>query len=341
MILTIAIPTYNRPEKVKNTIVRLLPQLSEKVKILILDNCSNVVVKDYLEKEIELNISEQVKIIRHRINIGADANFQRCFELCDTPYIWMLGDDDKIEEDALDIIFREIKKYEHLDLVSINFASNCCLVERETPTLINSTSELVEKLDFFGNMLFISTSVYRTEEYIKYLSSSIWAAYSMASQVVPTLMAVNNKKVLVLSEKHLVDHVHVNDPKEKWSDIQITLCLSTLLDANIGLKENEYLKLGQHFNTRLFSAISTVFFTIVKSVQFDLTLIDGYHRYIFRQIYYRTYIFRPNKIKDFLYFHTGDFLLKNIFLLKLLMKIFPDVVTKMTDPLIPYKLFVR
>ena len=103
MILTIAIPTYNRPEKVKNTLIKLIPQVNANVRILILDNCSDVDIKNYLEEIISESNLENINVIRHRTNIGADANFARLFELCNTPYIWTLGDDDRVIDNAVDI----------------------------------------------------------------------------------------------------------------------------------------------------------------------------------------------------------------------------------------------
>ncbi len=341
MVLTVAIPTYNRPDKVKNTLLRLLPQITPDVKIVIHDNCSSVIIRDYIAEQLGCEVSNKIEVVRNRVNIGADANFMRCFELCETPYIWMLGDDDRIADNAIQLIFQEIGKYEHLDLISINFASNVCLIERKNPVIINSTTDLVNKLDFFGNLLFISTSVYRVEEYLKNISFAMWGAYSMASQVVSTLLAVRNNKVLVLSEIHLVDHVNLPDAQEKWSHIQITLGLSTILDANIGLKENEYLKLGRHFNINLFSTIPSVFFTILKSVNCRFENIDNYHVYIFKQIYYRTSDLRINKFRNFFYFHISKFLLNNVFILKLFINLFPRFFKRKINAYIPFKLFVR
>jgi glycosyltransferase involved in cell wall biosynthesis len=214
-LLTIAIPTYNRPAKIRNTVSLLLPQLHSNVKVLILDNCSPVNVANYLKEQIGHNVLDEVEVIRHKTNIGGDANFQRCFELCNTPYIWMLGDDDKIENNALEIILKEIAAYRDHDIVGINFSSNILHnVERHTAVLINNTEEFTQKLDHFGNLLFISATVYKTQEYLKYLHLAAWGAYGMASQLIPAMVAISYNKVLVLSEKYIVTNLAVDDPNE-------------------------------------------------------------------------------------------------------------------------------
>jgi len=323
IILTIAIPTYNRPDRVKNTISRLLPQLTSQVKVLVLDNCSNVNVRDHLKEQIGADVLNKVQVIRHRVNIGGDANFQRCFELCDTPFIWMLGDDDQVEENAVGLILEEIINFEDHDLIGINFNSNCCKVERRSAVTISSTAQLAEKLDFFGNWLFISTSIYKTEEYLKHIRYQAWGAYSMASQLVPPMLAISNNKTLVLSEKYIVSNIP-QDLDKKWSDFQISLSITSLLEAPIGFTKDDYKKFGKKLKQQ-FVLLGEIVYSILKSVSFNIDLIDDYHIYIYRQIYNRTIEFRDNKLKQKLIFYGWLFFLKNKFLLKLLWRFVPHL----------------
>lgn len=323
IILTIAIPTYNRPDRVKNTIFRLLPQLTSQVKILVLDNCSNVNVKDHLKEQIGENVLDKIQVTRHRVNIGGDANFQRCFELCDTPYIWMLGDDDVVQENAVNLILEEINNFKDHDLIGINFNSNCCKVERKSAVTISSTAELAEKLDFFGNWLFISTSVYKTEEYLKHIRYQAWGAYSMASQLVPPMIAISNNKMLVLSEKYIVSNIP-QDIDKKWSDFQISLSITALLEAPVGFTKDGYKKFGKKLRQQ-FVLLGEIVYSILKSVNFNIDLIDDYHIYIFRQIYNRTIEFRENKLKQKMIFYAWLFFLKNKFFLKLVWRSVPHI----------------
>jgi glycosyltransferase involved in cell wall biosynthesis len=323
IILTIAIPTYNRPDRIRNTISALLPQLTAQVKILVLDNCSPVNVQDHLKEQIGGDVLDKVEVIRHRVNIGGDANFQRCFELCETPYIWMLGDDDRVEANAVALILEELNNFKDQDLIGINFNSNCCKVERKSAVTISSTAELAEKLDFFGNWLFISTSVYKTEEYLKHIRYQAWGAYSMASQLVPPMLAISNHKTLVLSEKYIVSNIP-QDLDKKWSDFQISLSITTLLEAPVGFTKDQYRKFGQKLRQQ-FVLLGEVVYSMLKSVNFNIDLIDDYHIYIYRQIYNRTIEFRANKLKQGVIFYGWLFFLQNKFLLKLVWQCVPHI----------------
>ncbi|MEJ7682698.1 MAG: glycosyltransferase family A protein [Segetibacter sp.] len=324
MILTIAIPTYNRPDRVRNTISRLLPQLTSQVKIMVLDNCSDVNVKDHLKEQIGGDVLDKVQVIRHRVNIGGDANFQRCFELCDTPYIWMLGDDDMVETNAIELIFEELNNFKDHDLIGINFNSNCCKAERKASVTINGTKQLVEKLDYFGNWLFISTSIYKTDEYLKHIRYQAWGAYSMASQLVAPMLAISNNKTFVLSEKYIVSNIPVDDLNKKWSDFQISLSITSLLEANIGFTKSDYKEFGKKLKHQ-FVLLGEIVYSILKSVNFNIDLIDDYHIYIYRQIFHRTIEFRDNKLKQKMIFYGWLFFLRNKFLLKVLWRFVPHI----------------
>lgn len=342
MILTIAIPTYNRPAKLRNTLLRLIPQLNELVFLRILDNHSDTDIRSYVQNDITPAVADKIEIIRHKVNIGGDANFQRCFELCETPFIWMIGDDDMVADNAVELILKEIENFKEYDLIGINFNSNCCNKKRISPVTINSTNELAHKLDSFGNWLFISTSVYKTKEYLKYIYMAGWGAYSMASQVVPAMMAISKSKVFVLSEKYIVTNIPVEDVNNKWSDYQLALSLSSLLEAPVGFKGDEYKAFGQKLDMH-FNCIypGDIVYCILKSVNYQIDLVDNYHVYIYKQLIEKTFEFRTaRRFTQVSQYYLGLFLLKNRGLLKILWSLVPGIKKKSSES-IPFHLFKR
>ncbi len=342
MILTIAIPTYNRPTKVRNTLLRLIPQLNDQVFLRILDNHSDTDIKSYVQNDIVPAIADRIEIIRHKVNIGGDANFQRCFELCETPYIWMIGDDDMVADNAVELILKELEVFNDFDLIGINFNSNCCKRERVSSVTINSTKELAYKLDSFGNWLFISTSVYKTKEYLKYIYMAGWGAYSMASQVVPAMMAISKHKVFVLSEKYIVTNIPVEDVNTKWSDYQLALSLSSLLEAPVGFKGDEYKAFGEKLDMH-FNCIypGDIVYCILKSVNYNIDLIDNYHIYIYKQLIEKTFEFRnARRLTQVSQYYIGLFLLRNRIVLKILWALVPGIKRKSAQS-IPFHLFKR
>lgn len=116
-LLTIAIPTYNRSQHLSFLLSILeyeLHDLGDKVKLLISDNAST----DNTSSVIDI-YSARIKnliSIKNKVNNGADENISQCYLLADTPYVWVLGDDDAPFKGMLKLIL-ELLKNELPDMV--------------------------------------------------------------------------------------------------------------------------------------------------------------------------------------------------------------------------------
>ncbi|EJI2598873.1 glycosyltransferase family 2 protein, partial [Salmonella enterica] len=56
-------------------------------------------------------------------NLGMDGNFQKCFELSNGKYLWMIGDDDLIVKNGISKVFSILKSRPALDMVYVNSAA--------------------------------------------------------------------------------------------------------------------------------------------------------------------------------------------------------------------------
>lgn len=116
-LLSIYIPTYNRPEEIQRQVRLLLPQLKDDVILIVLDNCSDIPVRNLFTSD-EL---QKFTIKRNKVNIGGDANIARCFEDCSTSWLWTLSDDDFVKDNSVEIVLNEILK--HKESVFICFGN--------------------------------------------------------------------------------------------------------------------------------------------------------------------------------------------------------------------------
>lgn len=117
-ILTIAIPTYNRPEKLKVQVMAVVKQMTDATCLVVIDNHSDIPVSTLFDEEIK----KKVRFIRNRFNMGADGNIAKCFDVCETDWLWTLSDDDTLVENAVSIVLKEIRA--HVDSLFINFNKN-------------------------------------------------------------------------------------------------------------------------------------------------------------------------------------------------------------------------
>ncbi len=103
--LTIAIPTYNGSRWIGSAIDSVLSQLDGasrgRVEIVVSDNASTdqspVIIKEYAKQYPEI-----ISYFSQAENIGADRNVDSLFHLAKGTYVWVLGDDDLIENGAIE-----------------------------------------------------------------------------------------------------------------------------------------------------------------------------------------------------------------------------------------------
>jgi len=105
MLLTIAIPTFNRAQELESRLKELLPQLTLEVIVQVFDNGSS----DETPEIVRNYESQGVKLIRSEFNVGGCRNIIRCIEDPETEWVWLMGDDDKIEKNAVSIVLNAIK----------------------------------------------------------------------------------------------------------------------------------------------------------------------------------------------------------------------------------------
>jgi len=175
-ILTIAIPTYNRPHQLQTQVRLLLPQLNIQTQLVVYDNCSEIPVNELFTEEEQ----SKFQIIRNRVNVGADANIARCFENCSTKWLWTLSDDDYIKTDAIKIILEDINKEE--EAIFFNYYN-----DHYSKTI--GFKELAYEFRgerFFSSSFTMSSCVYN----IAKLQSSLQDYYSNLSSMMGTIILV-------------------------------------------------------------------------------------------------------------------------------------------------------
>ena len=227
--LSILIPTYNRPVDLVRTLHALIPQcMSSGCRIHIIDNASPIPVEEIVNANFGDHL-EMIAIVRNAVNIGGNANICRCFEFCDTEWMWLLGDDDLPEGNALEIIRNAISAAP-ASCCMLNFASN--ISEEQSTDSINNFEELsgnIRQGFYFRNLLFISTSVYRMEPLRGHIAHAYHFAYSCAPQLILPFLALCKGFSIHNRRDHVVKW---KDPaaEEAWNPRYLVLGLITISD---------------------------------------------------------------------------------------------------------------
>ena len=206
-LLTIAIPTYNRPEQLRSTLEIVLPQIEKenRVRLLILDNHSAISAIQVLT-DMGVSESEQVRVIRHPYNLGGLANSMRCFELCETEWLWVLADDDKVSVDAVETIMADFPG-PHV-WAFYNFPSRG--ISKPIPYGRLEGKTIKGLFDASGHcacpFAFLSANVYRMSVIRKCISKGYSCMSSHIPHVAMALAAIEDGGGWLLSEKTICDH---------------------------------------------------------------------------------------------------------------------------------------
>jgi glycosyltransferase involved in cell wall biosynthesis len=145
-LITIAIPTYNRQRYLLELLPVLLEQIQQAdpnnyfIQLLIVNNAST----DSTHEVVNAVKETKIKYIRNKTNIGADRNFIECVKHANGKYVWLFGDDDLLEVDAISQVL-EIVKREKFDLI-IATEKNY-LTGLKEKTCFDSYNELINHVD--------------------------------------------------------------------------------------------------------------------------------------------------------------------------------------------------
>jgi glycosyltransferase involved in cell wall biosynthesis len=238
MKYTIAIPTYNRNEILKNNLRKLLTQVTSDCKILILDNCSEIPVLDSISDLIREYSHVDIKVIRNTYNVGLTGNILKCFEMCVDPWLWILGDDDEVKDGAIVQVTNDIKKYRDSHFVS--YAWDKPSFERGNDIINTGVDELIDSFESLGVILFISTGIYNVEKVIDKISYANFFQSTYAPHLVILFMSLGDTGKSVLSSNQIVINRSSETPVNmRWDQIfiyQLILLLRLPLNPTTILK---------------------------------------------------------------------------------------------------------
>lgn len=196
-LLSICIPTWNRSKILSMSLDCFRKQLSSidlsEIELFVSDNCSDddtpQVVQSFIEQGLPITYN------RNTENIGAAGNFIKCMQWASGKYIWLLGDDDLIEDDAINYLLEKICKYDY-GLIHIHQFKD---IESECVEY-NNLDSFYNKISYW--LTFMSGSIFR-KEIVKYIDSSKYVKTHLLQMPYYILSAAKGEKNLLVNKKIL------------------------------------------------------------------------------------------------------------------------------------------
>ena len=296
--ISICIPTYNRADLLVHSLRKILLSSNiflDKVEVIVSDNHSVDNTESILAKlKMEFPF---LRSYRNDNNIGFNLNF---FKLVDNyakgEYLWIIGDDDFVDEDALDSVLKVLERYSNLNFLGLNFRllakDDAVAWEKEVSenlVEITTTENAINLQSKPQNLLttFLSCNIIKRKIYLEFdksiFSNDSWDnymsvfphSYMIANQIPPKSISgyISNPLLSVcvhekawddkLSELQLVSIVSLYQHFKKFgyhklNQAKIIIIKSGLLFLT---KKNVKLKFKLHFLK--FAIFSTEFYRII------------------------------------------------------------------------------
>ncbi len=108
-ILTVAIPTYNRPQSLKKILDQLYKEKNQAFQIVVSDDSSIDDIESVVKKY--QGSMNNLDYYRSKSDHGYSRNILRLYELAKTRYIWFLSDDEEVLQGAIDKILEALNNY--------------------------------------------------------------------------------------------------------------------------------------------------------------------------------------------------------------------------------------
>jgi glycosyltransferase involved in cell wall biosynthesis len=125
MLLTIAIPTFERQSDLHSLLTSVARELSnidadDLIEVVVCDNASGDQTQEVCEGFSK--IISNFKYKRNRTNLGFQRNFVECFHTASGDFVWLIGDDETIEPGGISEVVRTIGK-KNIDVAIFNYSS--------------------------------------------------------------------------------------------------------------------------------------------------------------------------------------------------------------------------
>lgn len=206
-ILSICIPTYNRADYLVRLLESIVNQVqggSDNLEIFISDNASDDNTEAICRRY--SNEFSCIRYIRRARNDGADVNISSFLKLASGKYIWIIGDDDYINDGALLNILSLLITSNDIDIINVAARINTTKVDRinylhfDEYTSSARFSRVVGIWFTFISGVIFNAEKARSVDYLKYKGSCL----IQLGWILPLLITggryLNIKSVVILGQ---------------------------------------------------------------------------------------------------------------------------------------------
>lgn len=218
-LLSIAIPTFDRPEEAASRVRELSSQLLPYTTVEIFENGRT----ERLSNLLNPFLSQSIRYRPSPINAGFLRNFLRCIEEGDSEWVWILGDDDAIHADAVTRVVEAIKNTNSGVVCYKSFSRTST-----KPTVANTIDAFLENITL-SEALFISGTLWRRDIFLNSINTYMEGASTMQGHLIVLLQTIENgKETVEVRDERLTSPTRTS---HRWSRLKYMRCAPFILDC--------------------------------------------------------------------------------------------------------------
>ncbi len=163
VILSICVPTYNRPQEFERLMKSVVPQLSSETEVVIRDDSPNDNTKELVEKY--LTPSGVKYRYFHGGKIGLDAANLFVFENATGKYVWWFSDDEEMAPGAISHVLAVVKKFPDITFMWANFVftgTNTLALPGLEEGFFKDRNDVIDKVK--NDLTLMTTLIFKREE---------------------------------------------------------------------------------------------------------------------------------------------------------------------------------
>lgn len=299
MKLCVAIPTYNRKEKLERTLRLLEKQSRDDFDIVISDNHSDYDIEKMVGS-FPREFRDRILLYKNRYNVGMSGNIASLFEKANSEWAWFLSDDDLPNENAIDTIYSDIDRYSSQGVSVIQYPH--FEISREISNEYIMIDNLAEYIDYFKSLLHCGKTLIEVEGTLVYMSNKVYRISNLANyiryaydycntgipQVIPVIKALDDGQVRMLVHNALIVNTDPNGERS-WGVQGIALGLSTICNMPLNVDERRRIELWYLLMIRFKLVLEDYMNKGINDYDYLHMLYNNVYRYILKPEHVKYY----------------------------------------------------
>ncbi|KQU16215.1 glycosyl transferase family 2 [Bacillus sp. Leaf75] len=257
-LVSIVIPSYNRPHTLRLAIDSVLAQTYSNIEIIICDDSTDNRVKEMINPYIKSH--PRIKYYKNEQNLFLE-NWHKCFDLASGEYINYLMDDDLFHKDKITKMTYFFKEFEDIKLVTSYRQTINESGEYLSP--IHATAKLYEETRILDGKLLANialtrclniigeptTVLFRKKDLTEKFGVYKGKQYSLINDLAAWLSLLSKGRAVYISEPLSYFRLHSNQNNNKMG----LNAFSEWLDLIIASRQDGFLNTNELFRTALYS----------------------------------------------------------------------------------------